>query len=58
MEGLVYFTINEANCRVPKKTTTTTTTTTTAEGEKRERDVLSLERSEMKGWQIDAYLSM
>ena len=54
MEGLVYFTINEGNCRVPKKKTTTTT----AEGEKRERDVLSLERSEMKGWQIDAYLSM
>ena len=53
MEGLVYFTINEGNCRVPKKTTITT-----GEGEKRERDVLSLERSEIKGWQIDAYLSM
>lgn len=38
VEGLVYFTVDEENCRVAKKKKTTAK----AEGGKRERDVLSL----------------
>ena len=58
MEGLVYFTVDKENCRVPKKKKTTAKAEGGGGKRTRRIELGILERSEMKGWQIDACLSM